>query len=288
MAVNSIGVRPTLGSTADTNRLWSPVIWEDCPWSDLVEGNVQGVYFFDDFLSFPITPPTTEGNWSQYAMFSSTGGTATAGTGQGGELTIGSDGDNEGASLRTLAVPFKIARTTKKFWFECRVKSSTITDTKHGFFIGLWENVALTATVPIAAAGTLSDNNFCGFHRLEGDGDQIDTVYKADGVTQVSVQTDALPTASVLVADTYIKLGMVFEPDIDPMVHDVGLTSLGKYNLTFYANGVRLTTRKQIPSAAGTDFPNDVALGLAFAVLNATGTTPGTSTIDWWRAAQII
>ena len=286
MAVNSVGYRPLYGTTDDTNRTWSPNIWEDCPWLDLVEGNVAGVYFFDDFESFPKTPPTTEGNWGRYAAFSDTGGTMTAGTGQGGELAIGSDGDNEGASLRTLAVPYKIIRTAKKFWFEARVKSSTIADTKHGFFLGLLENVALTATLPIAAAGTLSDNNFVGFHRLEGDGDQIDTVYKADGVTQVTVQADALTTA--LVADTYVKLGMVFEPAVDPSVHDVGLTSLGKYNLSFYANGVRLSTRKQIPSAAGTDFPNDVGLGLVFAVLNATGTTPGTSTIDWWRAAQLL
>jgi hypothetical protein len=135
----------------------------------------------------------------------------------------------------------------------------------------------LTATVPIAAAGTLSDNNFAGFHRLEGDGDQIDLVSKADGVTQVTVDDDALPTADVLVADTYIKLGMVFDPlDIN-----------GKNNLVFFANNLRLATDYTMASGSGTDFPNDVGMGLAFAVLNATGTTPGTSTIDWWRAAQL-
>jgi hypothetical protein len=270
-------IRPQLNRTRNTDRNPSPAIWGDCPWYAIQDGELAGATFFDDFLSFPITPPTTEGNWGQYAMFSSTGGTATAGTGTGGELVIGSDGDNEGASLRTLAVPFKLSRSNKKFWFECRIKSSTITDTKHGFFIGLWENVALTATVPIAAAGTLSDNNFAGFHRLEGDGDQIDLVYKADGVTQVTVDDDALPTADVLVADTYIKLGMVFDPlDIN-----------GKNNLVFFANNLRLATDYTMASGSGTDFPNDVGMGLAFAVLNATGTTPGTSTIDWWRAAQL-
>lgn len=269
-------------NTPSTTRDPSTSVWQGCPWLDIVEGVTPGVWFYDDFTSFNKTPATTEGNWTAgngYAQFSDTGGTITAGTGQGGEVAIGSDGDNEGCSFRTLATAFKLARTTKKFWFEARIKSSTITDTKHGIFLGLWEDVALDATHPIAAAGTLSDNNFVGFHRLEGDGDQIDTVYKANGVTQVTVQADALAAADVLVADTYIKLGMRWYPTGDPD---------GSNRLAFYANGNRLTTSYQMASADGTDFPNDVGLGLVLAVLNATGTTPGTSTIDWWRAAQLI
>ena len=276
--------RGNLATSDDTDRMHSRAIWQDCPWEDIRAGVVNGAAIDDDFTSFNITPPTTEGNWAAergYAMFSSTGGTAAnlSATTLGGVLAIGSDGDNEGASLRTVSTPFQISVSHYKLWFEARVKSSTITDTKHGFFLGLIEDVALTATVPIAAAGTLSDNNFVGFHRLEGDGDQIDTVYKANGVTQVTVQADALNTA--LVADTYTKLGMVFE-------HRASIYHPGtKFVLTFYQNGRRLSTTKTIPSAAGTDFPNDVALGLAFAVLNATGTTPGTSSIDWWRCAQL-
>lgn len=282
MTVNTVDFRGNLGAY-NTDRNPSPNVWYDCPWLDLVEGNRSGVWFFDDFLSFPITPATAEGNWGQYAQFSSTGGTITAGTGRGGEAIFASDGDNEGASIRTLATPFKIDQSLGKFWFECRIKSSTVADTKHGIFVGLLENAALTATVPIAADGTLADQNLVGFHRLEGDGDQIDTVYKANGVTQVSVQSDVLSTtntaAGTLAADTYIKLGMVFDP-----TNDISGTNY----LSFYVNNLRLATAKQIPAADGTDFPNDVGLGLVFAVLNATGSTPGNATIDWWRAAQII
>ena len=285
MTVKSVFYRGNLGS-ARTDRAPSPNIWGDCPWLDIVEGKTAGVAFFDDFLAIPKTPATTEGNWSQYAQFSSTGGTITAGTGQGGEAVFGSDGDDEGASIRTLATPFKITRALKKLWFEARVKSSTITDTKHGFFLGLMADAALTATVPLTAAGALADTNLVGFHRLEGDGDAIDTVYKADGVTAVTVGADAVTIA----ADTYVKLGMVFETQYpDPFVHSVDpATTANTHLLTFYANNLRLASYKQIPSAAGTDFPNDVGLGLVFAVLNATATTPGTSTIDWWRAAQLI
>lgn len=284
MAVKTIRPKLNRGS-ANTDRNPSPNIWGDCPWEAILAGQIDGVTFFDDFLSFPKTPATTEGNWSQYAQFSSTGGTITAGTGVGGEAIFASDDDNEGASIRTLATPFKIIRTAGyKFWFEARVKTSTITDTKHGFFLGLMENAALTATVPIAAAGTLADQNFVGFHRLEGDGDALDTVYKADGVTQVTVGTDAV----TLVADTYVKVGMVFDTAEDPLVHDTSNAGSNRGVLSFYLNNLRLTDTKQIPTAAGTDFPNDVGLGLVFAVLNATGTTPGNSTIDWWKAAQVF
>jgi hypothetical protein len=130
-------------------------------------------------------------------------------------------------------------------------------------------DVALTATSPITALGAIADINIVGFHRLEGDGDMFDTVYKADGVAQVTVQADAI----TLAADTWVKVGIVFNP----------LNN----ELSFYRNGVKLSGTKIIPSVAGTDFPNDVRLGLVIALLNATGTTPGSSEIDWWRAAQL-
>jgi hypothetical protein len=262
-------------TTAVTDQNWSPAIWGDCPVIGLKEGSVNGIIFEDDFLSFPKTPATTEGNFGQYAQFSSTGGTITAGTGQGGEMAIGSDGDDEGASIRTVATPFKIIRTAGTLWFECRIKSSTITDTKHNILIGLMEDTALTATVPITAAGAIADKNLVGFRRTEAasGGALIDFVYKADGVTAVTQQA----AIATLVADTYVKLGFKFEV----------FGTKGSYYLTSYVNNVAQTTAKQIPSAAGTDFPNDVGLGLFFAVLNATGTTPGTSTIDKWRCAQL-
>jgi hypothetical protein len=62
------------------------------------------------------------------------------------------------------------------------------------------------------------------------------------------------------------KLGFVYEPS----------DTNGVYYMTFYKNGIPLADKKQIPSAAGTDFPNDVRMGFVFAVLNATASTPGT------------
>ena len=266
-----------LDGGGDTDRACSPNVWFDCPWMEIVNFTRSGVVHFDDFTTFPKAIPSSEGNFGMYVGFGSAGKTANAGTGQGGEFVLGSDvaGDNEGVGIRTYACPFLISRDTKQFWFEARIKTSTVTDTKHGFFIGLMQDSVLTATNPIAAAGTMQDLNFFGFHRLEGDGDKLDTIYRADGVAQVNVQTDAV----TLSADTYVKIGMRYEPDSNPD---------GTYRMTFFGNNTLLSGAKQIPSSAGTDFPNDVGLGLVLSYLSATAVSPGSLTIDWWRAAQLI
>jgi hypothetical protein len=266
----------------------SGTIWGDCPEQEIKNGEVPGFMIFDDFVQWMKTPATTEGNWAAgggYSQFSDTGGTIAndSTTGTGGEVAIGSDGDNEGCSFRTTATPFRISRSFREVWFEARIKSSTIADAKHNIFIGFLEDVALTATVPITATGTLADNNLVGFQRPEtvrsvaGTGGAImNTVYKANGVTAVTLQTDAV----ALVANTYTKVGLKFRRGTDRMNPQTNI-------LSFYQDGVRLATAYAMPSAQGTDFPNDVSLGLVFAVLNATAATPGTSTIDWWKAAQV-
>lgn len=264
----------TGSSVADTSRGPCNSIWADCPIAEIFTGVVDGVFLHDDFLNGPRVAAGAEASYAGqgggYRGFADTGGLVADGGEIGGTLVLSSDGDNEGASFRTGCAPFQIARSQGKFWFEARVKTSDISDTKHGLFVGLMADNALTATVPITAVGAIADVNIVGFHRLEGDGDFMDTVYKADGVTQVSLQTDAVP----LTADTYVKIGMKFDPSNNL--------------LTFYRNGVKLGTTYTLPSAAGTDFPNDVRLGLVIAVLNATATSPGNSEIDWWRACQLM
>lgn len=266
-----------LSTTDDTDRSYSPHIWSDCPLEDILSGRIAGVVYEDDFVSFPKTPATTEGNFGQYAQFSSSGGTITAGTGQGGEMVLGEATDNEGVSFRTLSTPFKISRASKKLWFEARLKRSTIADTTAGIFVGLMEDAALTATVPITAAGALADQNLVGFLFPEGDGDQAQAVYKANGVTAVTVEDDCLNTA--MVADTYTKVGMVFEPKPD-------LYSGTKFVLTYLQNG-RILCTKTIPSTDGDDFPNDVGLGFVMAILLA-ASSAFTATIDKVRVVQLL
>lgn len=285
MSVKTILPARNNGS-AQTDNGWSPGIWGSCPIQAIKDGEISGKVFEFDFDTLPKTPATTEGNFGLFSQFSSTGGAIDSATGIGGGWVFSSDGDDEGASIRSRAISFQIDRTAaKKFWFEARIKTSTITDTKHNIICGMMGDSALTATVPITAAGAVADVNIVGFRRTEAasGGALMDTFYKADGVTAVTVQAGAV----ALTADTYTKLGMVYEPEVDPFLHDVSMTGVGRYNLFFYNNGIRLSSYKQIPSAQGTDFPNDVGLGFVFAVLNATASTPGNSTISRVRVAQV-
>ena len=286
MSVKSIFTKGNLGTTEDATDAYSNGVWADCPQRAVQEGELAGEFFEFNFDTLPKTPATTEGNFGLFSQFSSAAGTiAVPATGFRG-WDFGGAGDNEGASVRGRAASFQIDRTAAgKLWFEVSIKTSTIADTKHNILVGLIEDVAFTAVVPITALGALSDNNMVGFRRTEAaaGGALMDTVYKAAGVAAVTVKAGAL----ALVADTYVKLGMVFEPGIDPQIQDPALTSAGKYNLTFYKNGVRLADRKLIPTAQGTDFPNSVRLTPFFAVLNATAAAPGTSAIRRMRVVQL-
>lgn len=272
---------------ADTATQPSGTIWGKCPWNAINDGSVKGVTHWDDFSSFNKTPATTEGNWAArmgYAQFSGTGGFITApalsaATGAGvptSGITIGSDDDNEGVGIRTLSVPYAINRAAQRFWFEACIKKSSIANTIAEFFIGLMENTALTATVPITAtAATLADVNLVGIYSTESAGSKANTTYKANGVTAVTVGSEEI----TFVADTFTKVGMMYVRSGDPS---------GAYILSFYQDGTRLASVKQIPDSNGTDFPTDVAMGPVMAIRNAAGSSPGTVTIKWIKYAQLL
>lgn len=268
---------------ANTAAKYSGSIWGDCPVEAIRAGIVPGFVQEITFTKTNITPPTTEGNYNDYAAFSDTGGTITADTTEvGGGVAIGSDGDNEGFGIRTVVVPCKISLTNGDFWMEWRMLTSTVTDAKHNIFAGLLENTALTAIVPITAAGALADKNLIGFQRPEsartvaGTGGAImNAVYKADGQTAVTAQSDAV----TLVAATYTNLGFRFVPK--------RRYGKGAGYFYWYQDGA-IVASYLVTSTAGNPFPNDVNLGFAFTVLNATASSPGTSTIKNMRMAQLM
>jgi len=246
----------------------SPGLWGLAP-RDIFYDPAVAFGYYEDFIEWmPLTAGAESDHIKGWQEFGSTGATGVLEVDeQGGMFSLASDGDDEGASISSEVLPFRISKTLPDLYFECRLKSSTIANTKHGIVVGLMDGTAISATVPIAADGTLADANFVGFHRLEGDGDTFDTVYKANTVAVVTVKADA----TTIVADTYVKLGF--------RAH--------RGTLTYFVNGVPLTDTKAIPDATGTDFPADVNLGPVAAVLNATATTPGDTTIDWIICKQL-
>lgn len=254
-------------ASGSTSALPSPQLWHAVD----AELNRPGLWMhqWEDFCDdvYTETLPTTDDPWHGLRVFTSTGATLALADAEGGVRTLVEATDNEGLSISRGIYPFRMTQGDGELVFEARIKRANITAT-FGFFLGLIEDVAPTVILPIAADGTLSDNNLVGFYQPEGDPDGVDTAYKANTVTAVTVQADAV----TLVADTFVKLGMVFNRRSDNL-------------LTFYKNGLPLSTTKAIPSAAGTDFPNDVRLGWIFAVLNG-ATAALSASIDWIRVAQ--
>jgi hypothetical protein len=256
-----------------TDRYPSPVIWSKLDALSERQGRTFG--YWDDFCGLVMLPTiTTEIGVAtapvNYKFFGSAGATIVQETDEdGGVWTLTETTTNESVSMATESVPFRVANTKKIIGFECRIKVSTINDTGGNFFFGLHEDQSLAAAVPISASGTMVDANFIGFQRLEADGDVVEATYKANGVTQVVPVADA----KTLVADTYVKCGFLYDPDIDDQ-------------LRFFINGLELAVTATV-DALGTTGPYDVNMGLC-GCHAAGATTPGSTSIDWWKAYQAI
>lgn len=285
MSVQTIRPARNRATTPDTSIALSPAIWGACPIGAIAEGEIPGVISEFYFDTMPKTVATTEGNFGLFSQFAGATGAITADAAASAwDFTSTASGD--GVAIRNHATPFRIDRSVGKFYFECRVKTSLITDALSSIFLGLIEDVALTAAVPIASTSTLSSNNMVGFWKKgtgTGSGAVMNTAYRAAGVATVTVQAAAV----ALTAATYTKLGMVYAPFADPMIADPNFTGLAKYNLSFFQDGILLATTKQIPVAQGTDFPNSVYMGPVFA-WEAANSSPDVFAIDWFKAVQVF
>jgi hypothetical protein len=255
--------------TPDTNRGPSPLIWGDCPWLEIEAQVAQGsggVSFFDDFVTVPkrlTNVADTAVQNGPYQQFLSDGSTVLPVAGEGGAVILNSSASNEAAIMKLGGAAFNLATGKKKLWFEARVKFGTIANDQNGVFLGLYENVDMTATVPIAADGTLAAEVFAGFYKFEEDGDGLDLVH-SDGSTATTLKADA----TTLVADTYYKLGMVFEDEV----------------ITFYNNATAYTDTLTV---GATEYPDAATVSPVIAILGEATEATGV-TMDWWRVAQLV
>jgi len=259
-----------------TGRRPSDSIWADCPWSEIQSGHVGGATVWDDFTNGGlITSPTTEAALVgiPYSGFGSAGTTITHGDETGGAVVLTQATDNLAVYMKAKTHPFQISSHLKKLWFEGRVKVNAITNNQIGFLFGLFDNTAMTVIVPLSTANPpifATTGNFVGFWGREQDAGRVMATYVADGVTSVTVESDV----HQFVADTYVKLGMVFDP-------------ADGNKLSFFVNGMKTASQKVIPNNTGTDFPADVRLApIVGERLGASASS--LVTLDWWRCAQLI
>lgn len=270
--------------TADTSRNRSPKVWEDYPWRDVADGSVSGIQEFQDFVSGGLlTAPTTHAalvglplsGFSSSASQISYGNAAmTVANGEAGTLVLAETTTRESTSVRSDITPYRISANFGLLCWEIRLKISTVATNEISFFAGLMEDETLTVDVPVIAAGAdthlIADKDLVGFKKPIADTTTFDAIYRAGGVAAVVVN-DGLGT---LAADTYIKLGMRFDPRDN--------------YLRFFVNNVEASSSKLIPDDTGTDFPADVPLGFVCGMSVGTAASDNTLTIDWYRIGQLI
>ncbi len=269
----------------------SPAIWQKY---GLIGGNFKDPslipFFFDDFADLGVMASTvSQGGYITLQEGASTIQQAAAADNseeEFGVLEIGDlDADNEEASIELGAAVAGLVRMDDTpgeravVVAECRIKRTTVTDNHTAFSWGLgipgWAitNALADDDGGLYAAGTMK--SFVGFETLAASNEEVDAVYAFDSASKVAI-TDNAGTA---VADTWQKLGIVFDP-LAPTDE----------KLKLFIDGVEIsydTAVTDVIIAAASAFPTDVELTLVLLTKNCDGTpTNHPVYMDWWAVGS--
>ncbi len=255
----------------------SGAIWGQMPLEDIILHG-RGRYYYNDFT---VNAPTFASATAQDGMitYQDTGVTIKPiATDENGVLQIaGADASNDEGSIQfgvTTAVYAKVASTSgKKMAFEMRVKNNGSALTDAAFFCGLAEEASAVADILVDSTGVLKTTaDFLGFRTLCASPSEIDTIYQK--ASQTPVEPD--DNAGTLVLDTWIKLGLVFDP-----------TDSAKA-IRYYIDGVEVAS---VAASALDDatFPDgeEMALLVATKKGDSSTTVEKKFAIDWVRFAQV-
>lgn len=274
------------GETALTAEKPSVEIWHDLNMTRVLNEPGYAIGFFDDFEPAG-TMATTVVNAHGYPVIDATSATITGTSVAGGGLLLFNSTADEGLALQRGAItsaPFIIPAatvqgTSKKLWFECCIKKELIANDLHGIFVGL-AGANSSAVDHIDNAGTdLADVSCIGFWAKEADGDIWDAVCQKAAADF----DDIIADVATAVADTYIKLGFVYDPDA-PVTK----------RIKFYVDGVEQST--YVGEASGdatvylrdtTNFPG--AVGMSPLIASKDGDNADFDvTLKWWRCYQLL
>lgn len=292
-------------------------IWADCPWDEILKGQLGGQTFFDDFVMLGNSvmtsiPNNSIGQWSAYGE---DGAQITDGQLEGGVAVLGADDTQEGVTLLSSAGSFRMVTTStlalnQKLWFEARIARSTITTTKGEFFVGLMAPT-LSSGLPAAAqpitttANTLmTAGDFFGFHcnsdtGTRGGPTEVAVAFElASGTVNYPTNCTTLMASTgntVLAANTFVRLGFIFDPSAQyaritaPTARQTLGTTRQKL-IRFFVNNIELPTflsKEDVQNATAAQAFPTAFLCPVVAHRNTTGTSPATTLIDWIKVAQI-
>ncbi len=317
MAVKTIEYRGNMA--ANTFRGRSPVIWADCPWDQIKNGELQGEAFDDDFVMAGNADMTSayKNSIGQWTAYGSAGATITDSAIEGGGIGLQSDGDNEGVTLQSSSSAFRFITTStlalnQKMWFECRINRSIVTTGNGEFFVGLMQPL-LASGLPSANSPfhATSDNvlltslDFFGFHSDSSTGTRggPTEVALAFELTSGTINyptnlTTLLATsgAGVFTGSNYVKLGWIFDPQSSPNLQVSSATArqtagqVRRPLIRFFVNGLELPTfldADDVQNATATQAFPTAFMCPVIAQMNRASSGNQVTNIDWIRIAQL-
>jgi hypothetical protein len=262
----------------------SPAIWQE---HGFIGGGMVGDpsyrgFFFDDFAKLGVmASATSQGGYITYqdtGVLIQQAAAADNSEGEFGLLEVSvNDADNDEGSIELGAGTGGLVRMDPTVGeraivaFEARIKKVSVTDNVTAIALGLGEPgfAAADALVDDTGALVAAGKDFVGFQTLHASAEEIDTVYTIGGTATVNQVKD---NAGTMVADTWIKLGIVYDP----------LAETDK-SLQFFIDGVKLgDSVTDAIITAGTAFPTDEELTPVLLTKTGSATTSTEVYVDWW------
>jgi len=261
-------------------------IWSDCPVDELIADPAKGWYDYDDWRNFPLVgTQTTQIAHGRYKVFATTGSAVVPVSAVnsvelgGGILSLTTDTDNDSASIAQsypAAMLTGLSTNSGKLWFETMIAFNTILTNTIGMMVGLAETEqwTLATGVPLNGGDAITNAaSFIGFRKEEDGLGVIDSVY-SDRATSFTNIGDAEATVSA--ANTFIKLGMKYDP------------ANAARCVRFFADGVEMTTALSRSALVALTNLDANPLGFIMAVVADSAGTSAATYNRWWRAAQLF
>ena len=266
----------------------SPEIWQAYGFIGGVNGDPSLFpFFFDDFANLGVyATGTSQGG---YITNQDTGVTiqqcASADNSEGefGVLEMSHDGTAHdegsielGSGVSGLVRIDPTVGERAVVAFEARIKIVTVAVGDACFALGLGKAGIYADDMIVDTTGALVAQDFVGFQTLLTSNSEIDAIYSIDTTGVAAGFTDG-DNVDTLVADTWVKLGVVYDPLAE-----------ADNTMKWFADGVELGCGKQVTDAiitAGTAFPTDQELTPVFGtkILTAAATT---AYMDWWAVGS--
>ena len=156
--------------------------------------------------------------------------------------------------------------------FECRIKKSSIT--AQCMMAGLMSPATIAdGGIIDTTGGPMANKAFIGFNVLADDYDAVDFCYQGAGQTR----NDLIAGSANLKADTFIKLGFIYDPAAPPAKR-----------ITVYIDNEEQSTYVTAAQIAAATFPDAEALTVGFATKGVAGSAALELGIDWWAFAQVL